>query len=118
MAQYGLTWAPAASENPSGGYEMFFVARDRDLGVQCIGRATASSPQGPFADSDGQPFLCQASVGGSIDPYLFEDAGNSYLIWKSDGANGTPQQLWSQPLETNQNGLLGSPSLLLSATSS
>lgn len=117
-AEYGLTWAPAVSQSPVGGYEMFFVARDRDLGLQCIGRATAPSPRGPFVDSDGQPFLCQTSLGGSIDPYLFEDAGNSYLIWKSDGANGMPQQLWSQLLDTNQNGLVGSPSLLLSATSS
>ena len=116
-AEVGLTWAPAVSDDPSGGYEMFFVARDRTLGVQCIGRATAPSPQGPFIDSNNQPFLCQTSLGGSIDPYVFEDAGTSYLIWKSDGANGAPQQLWSQPLDTNQSALVGSPSLLLSATS-
>jgi len=117
-AQTGFTWAPAVVKSPTGGYEMFFAARDREQGVQCIGMAVSASPPGPFVDTSAEPFLCQRSLGGSIDPYVFVDGGYRYLIWKSDGANGKPQQLWSQSLSANDSSLTGTPSLLLSATSS
>jgi len=113
----GYTWAPAVVANPGGGYEMFYAARDRALGVECIGRATSSSALGPFIDSDAQPFLCQSALGGSIDPYVFVSGGSSYLIWKSDGENGAPQQVWSETLNPLNTSLVGEASLLLSATS-
>ncbi len=113
----GYTWAPAVASDPSGGYEMFYAARDRASGLQCIGRATSSTPGGPFIDPSQQPFLCQSSLGGSIDPYVFADGGSDYLIWKSDGAGGRPQQLWSQQLDAANDAPVGTSSLLLSATS-
>jgi hypothetical protein len=106
------------AKDPIGGYEMFFAARDAHSDVQCIGLATSSTPLGPFVDRSDRPFLCQTSFGGSIDPYVFADDGSDYLVWKSDGANGQPQQLWSQQLNASDSGLVGSSSLLLSATSS
>jgi len=112
----GATWAPAASAMPGGGYELFYAARDRALSTECIGRATSSSPAGPFVDADPEPFLCQPSLGGSIDPYVFSDQGVAYLVWKSDGANGALQQVWSEVLSPGDTGLVGVPSLLLSAT--
>ena len=115
-AEPGATWAPAAAVDPAGGYELYFAARDRVLGTQCIGRAVADTPAGPFVDSSPQPFLCQPSLGGSIDPYLVSDQGVHYLVWKSDGANGALQQVWSQTLAAHDDALLGAPSLLLSAT--
>ncbi len=117
-ARTGYTWAPAVARNPTGGYEMFYSALDSQLGLMCIGRALSASPLGPFVDLSKQPYLCQSSLGGSIDPYVFSDHGANYLIWKSDGANGKPQQLWSAQLDVNQDALAGDPSLLLSATSS
>jgi hypothetical protein len=96
---------------------MFYSALDSQLGLMCIGRAVSATPLGPFVDASTQPFLCQSSLGGSIDPYVFSDHGTDYLIWKSDGAGGKPQQLWSEQLGANQGALVGVPSLLLSATS-
>jgi beta-xylosidase len=114
----GFTWAPSVAVDPTGGYQMFFAALDTTSGIECIGRATSASPRGPFVDRADHPFLCQAALGGSIDPYVFTTGGTNYLIWKSDGANGAPQQLWSQQLDSTDAALVGSPSLLLSATSS
>lgn len=113
----GYTWAPSVAADPTGGYEMFFAARDRELGLQCIGLARSPSPLGPFHDTSTRPFLCQTALGGSIDPAVFADDHTDYLLWKSDGANGTPQQLWSQPLDATDSAVVGTPSLLLSATS-
>ena len=117
-AKAGFTWAPAVAHSPTGGYEMFYSARDPQLGTLCIGRAVSATPLGPFVDASKQPYLCQTSLGGSIDPYVFSAHGTDYLIWKSDGANGKPQQLWSERLDANHDALVGVPSLLLSATSS
>jgi beta-xylosidase len=117
-ASPGYTWAPAVAVDPSGGYQLFYAALARTSGLECIGRATSASPAGPFVDTGGQPFLCQTALGGSIDPSLFTDDGTDYLVWKSNGADGQPQQLWSQALNGRDDGLVGSSSLLLSATSS
>ncbi|MGD0880647.1 MAG: glycoside hydrolase family 43 protein [Acidimicrobiales bacterium] len=112
----GDTWAPAVAPDPSGGFEMFYAARDAELGIQCIGRAVSRSPLGPFVDTSRQPFLCQVALGGSIDPYVMADGGTDYLVWKSDGANGAPQQVWSERLSDGDDALVGVPSLLLSAS--
>jgi beta-xylosidase len=117
-ASPGYTWAPAVAADPSGGFEMFYAAEERSSGLECIGRATSASPEGPFVDRGRQPFVCQTSLGGSIDPYVFTDGGTDYLIWKSDGADGQPQQLWSEELGEGDRALVGSSALLLSATSS
>jgi hypothetical protein len=114
----GSTWAPSAARDPSGGYELFYTARDRATGLECIGRATSASPLGPFIDHANRPFLCQVSLGGSIDPYLFADNGTDYLVWKSDGAAGQPQQLWAQQLQAGDTALVAASALLLSASSS
>jgi len=112
----GFTWAPAVAPDPDGGYEMYFAARDRALGLECIGRAVARTPFGPFVDPSHWPFLCQATLGGSIDPYVFRDGSADYLVWKSDGSNGAPQRIWAQSLARGDTALTGSPQLLLSAT--
>jgi RND superfamily putative drug exporter len=112
----GFTWAPAVARDPSGGYQLYFAARDGALGVECIGRALARTPVGPFSDPSRWPFLCQASLGGSIDPYVFHDGGRDYLIWKSDGENGSPQRIWAQVLDEGDTAVLGSALPLLSAT--
>ena len=60
-------------------------------------RGDGRVPTGPYVDHSGQPVVCDngvdtaptidaADYGGSIDPDIFTDhAGNSFLLWKSDG---------------------------------
>jgi hypothetical protein len=113
-ATFGFTWAPSVSRTSSGTYVMFYTARQASSGLQCIGRATALSPTGPFLDLNLGPVVCQSSDGGSIDPDIFTDSdGQSYLTWKSDGdSNGDLSGIWSEPLDGNLS-LTGSPHLLL-----
>jgi GH43 family beta-xylosidase len=114
-AQPGFTWAPDVHQFGST-YVMYFTAGVVANGRQCIGVATGSSPIGPFTATD-TPFICQLSMGGSIDPRVFTDStGTSWMLWKSDqNANGasTPTTLWSQQLSTNGQTLVGTPTVLL-----
>ncbi|HEY3810027.1 MAG TPA: glycoside hydrolase family 43 protein, partial [Acidimicrobiales bacterium] len=113
-ATFGFTWAPTVARDSSGTYVMFYTAREASSGLQCIGRATALSPTGPFIDLSLAPVICQTGVGGSIDPDIFTDSdGTSYLTWKSDGdSNGDLSGIWAQPLDSTLS-LAGSPKLLL-----
>lgn len=43
--------------------------------------AVATDPAGPYVDAERHPFLCQRTVGGSIDPYVFSIAERRYLLW-------------------------------------
>jgi len=113
-ATFGFTWAPTVSQNASNQYVMFYSAKETSSGLQCIGRATALAPNGPFLDSNLGPVVCQTNVGGDIDPNIFTDSnGQSYLEWKSDGNSSSDLAgLWAQPLDSNFN-LIDSPKLLL-----
>jgi hypothetical protein len=110
-----LTWAPAVLAVGSR-YVLFFTARDRSSGRQCIGRAESSHPAGPFLDRSSSPFLCQPELGGSIDPSVARDEadGGLYLIWKNDGncCNGAVS-LWSQRLDSRAARVLGPRAALL-----
>jgi beta-xylosidase len=109
-----LTWAPSVLKISSG-YLMFYTARERSSGRQCIGRAEGSSPAGPFSDESDSPFLCQIELGGSIDPSTVQDStGQIYLIWKNDGnCCGAAVSLWAQRLSADGRSLIGAPSELL-----
>ena len=117
-AQTGFIWSPSVVADRGGGYELFFSAYDRTVKHQCIGRATAPSPLGPFVDDQQHPFLCQTALGGAIDPAVYSTHGIDYLVWKSDGEDGQPQEIWAQQLGVGDETLLGSPALLLVATQS
>ena len=59
---------------------------------------------GPYTDPNLEaPWLCQLSIGGSIDPCPFTDVdGQLYLLWKNDGnCCGNPVHIWAQPLQAN-----------------
>jgi hypothetical protein len=94
---------------------MYYVARADDAGKQCIGRATAAKPEGPFRDAASTPLICQASLGGSIDPNPFRAAdGALYLYWKNDGnCCGKPVHLWGQRLSADGSRLTGRPVALM-----
>ncbi len=115
-ASAGRTWAPSVAEDGTGDYVMFFTADDTQLETQCIGRAVATSPAGPFVDTSDSPAFCQADLGGDIDPDIYTDAaGHSDLLWKNDGNSiGVPSGIWSQPLDDTLTPT-GTPTMVLAA---
>lgn len=113
-ANQSLTWAPAVL--PRGeSYVLYYTARYRAVGRQCIGRAISSDPDSPFADDSTAPLVCQVELGGSIDPSPFVDGdGQAYLLWKNDGnCCNRPVGLWIQPLSADGLTLTGEPVELL-----
>lgn len=113
--QPGLTWAPEVVRL-RGAYLLYFTARDRKSGRQCIGVATAKTPAGPFTAQGSGPLVCQAGQGGSIDasPFVDQDA-KAYLLWKNDGncCNQTTS-IYLQPLSADGLKLTGKASTLIS----
>ena len=117
----GLTWAPSVLALGPSTFVMFYTARDTAAGFQCISRAVATSPAGPYVDSSTAPFECQVSGSesfcGSIDPSPFVDSsGALYLLWKSDenaSACAKPPRLWSAPLNADASAMTGPPTALL-----
>lgn len=105
-AMPGDTWAPAVLQvGPS--YVLYYTVKDQAGGQECISDALASDPTGPFVDSSTAPLECQTTLGGSIDPDAFVDAGGqAYLVWKSEGGGGQPPTIWSQPLDAAGTGFL------------
>jgi Glycosyl hydrolases family 43 len=103
-----LTWAPAVLRRGST-YLLYYTARERATGTQCISFASAPSPAGPFVDRSSSPFLCQRDLGGSIDPSVFVDGdGAAYLTWKSEGETvGGTAQLWASRLHPSGLALRG-----------
>lgn len=91
----GLTWAPDVSKVGER-YLMLYVARHESSGLQCLSRAWANTPEGPFIDSSKEPFICQSDIGGTIDPHLFvSTSGKRYMYFKNDGnAVGVETKIW------------------------
>ncbi|HEY0701039.1 MAG TPA: family 43 glycosylhydrolase [Micromonospora sp.] len=108
-AQGGLTWAPDVSRRSDGTYLLYYTARSRAVGRQCIGAALASSPVGPFTPVGTNPLVCNGAEGGDIDAASFVDStGLRYLLYKDDGnAIGQPTSLWLQPVAADGITLTG-----------
>lgn len=113
-ADRNRTWAPSVLARGSS-FVLYYAARHRASGHQCISTATASRPEGPFVDDSAGPFLCQHEQGGSIDPSPFVDAnGQAHLLWKSEGETvGRQAELWSAPLRGDGRALAGVSSALV-----
>jgi len=99
-ADSGLTWAPEVIRTAAGKYVLYYTARRDGTGRQCIGRAVADTPRGPFVDDADEPLVCELDEGGSIDASPFVDVnGSLYLYWKNDGnAIVQPTNLYGQRL--------------------
>ncbi|GIG92242.1 family 43 glycosylhydrolase [Plantactinospora endophytica] len=97
-ASGGLTWAPDVSARADGRFLLYYTARSRAVGRQCIGAALATSPLGPFTAVGTAPLVCNGDEGGDIDASSFVDGtGLRYLLYKDDGnAIGQPTSLWLQ----------------------
>ncbi len=115
-----LTWAPSVVKR-DGRWVLYYTTADASSGFQCIGRAVATRPEGPFVDDSPRPLICQ-TVGemrlcGSIDPSPFVDAdGKLYLLWKSDenaSACRAAARLWSQRLTDDGLATMGAASALV-----
>ncbi len=108
----GKTWAPEVLARDDGTFVLYYTANG---GSQCIGRAVASAPAGPFTDEWQEPLVCQRSEGGSIDAHPFRDDDRSlYLLWKNDGnALGQPTHIYAQRLSDDGTQLTGEPARLV-----
>ncbi len=90
-----------------------------DTGFDCLSVATAttlSPTDAVFTDMSSGPLVCDASMGGAIDPSPFVDSrtGMAYLVWKSnDGGSSQDAIIWSQQLSADGMSLVGSPTQLL-----
>lgn len=104
----GKTWAPEVLARDDGTYVLYYTANG---GGQCIGRAVADAPEGPFLDPWKEPLVCQRLEGGSIDASPFrDDDGQLYLYWKNDGnAVGHATWIWAQRLSPDGLELVGTP---------
>jgi hypothetical protein len=97
-------WAPTVGRFGAR-WAMFFGADRRNPpqpnNPQCIGRAWATNPEGPFVP-EPQPFTCGlGQVGGALDPELTSDArGNQFLLV---AFSDTQAPLHSIPLNANAN---------------
>ncbi len=102
----GAAWAPSMIE-VDGRFYLFYAAWDPSVGHYCIGVAEGTDPVGPYVDHSTGPVLCQANLGGSIDPDVYQDAsGRYYLAWKNnDGLGSTsPATLWSAAVSFDGDG--------------
>ena len=115
----GRTWAPEIIDSASGGYLLFYSAADRASGIQCVGRAVADAPAGPYLDDSPTALVCSPDQGGAIDASPFRDSdGSLWLVWKNDGnAIGADTWLWSQRLTDDGLHLVGEPTRLFEQTS-
>jgi hypothetical protein len=111
-----LVWAPAVLPT-SAGYVMYVTVPDAATGRECIAAEAATSPAGPYRDTSGGPLVCQADLGGSIDPMIVRDGGGQlHLLWKNDGnCCRIPVALWSQEVTPSGLRVIGPPHRLLSA---
>lgn len=113
-AREGWTWAPEVIRNGNA-YLLYFTAKERSSGQQCVGVAQASDPRGPFTSQATEPLVCQRETGGTIDPHAFRDAdGQLYLYYKNDGnAVRRPTDIFAQRLSADGLSLTGEPVALL-----
>jgi beta-xylosidase len=114
-AMTGKTWAPEVLARDDGRHVLYYTATSSSLAAQCIGRAVARSPGGPFVDSSRRPLVCQKEEGGSIDasPFRAPD-GTLYLLWKNDGnCCGLSTYIYSQRLSANGLELVGKATRLV-----
>lgn len=88
-------WAPTVAQFAGGRWIMFFAA-DRinppdPNNPQCIGRAFATSPAGPFTP-ESRALYCGGVDGtrGALDPELFVDPGGSIWLLVALGNTETP----------------------------
>jgi beta-xylosidase len=110
------TWGPSVHRVGTR-WVMYYSTLDARSGRECLGAASSDSPIGPFADDSAAPLVCQADLGGDIDPSVVDTGGSSLaLVWKNDGNSiGAPVGIWEQALSASGTAVTGSPVRLIGA---
>jgi beta-xylosidase len=114
-AQLGgsFVWAPEVIP-VADHYVMYYTARDTASDKQCVGVAVGATPDGHFKDSNDHPLVCQADLGGTIDPSPFRDGDKLYLYFKNDGnCCGITTRIYAQELSADGLQLQGTPTALI-----
>ncbi|MGI9579382.1 MAG: family 43 glycosylhydrolase, partial [Microthrixaceae bacterium] len=106
-------WAPTVGQL-AGRWVMFFATDRRNPpdpnNKQCIGRAWANSPAGPFV-AEPNPWNCGLNgTGGALDPQLFSDPFGRHFLLAAFGNTESP--IHSIPLDGNGNAA-GAPVAIL-----
>jgi Glycosyl hydrolases family 43 len=96
-------WAPTVARAGNGSYVAFFAAQRTDPPSyerrMCIGRAVATSPEGPYVP-EPVPFSCGFDgVTGAIDPSLFRGPDGTWYLHAS--FTSTPGHIYSYVLDGN-----------------
>ena len=97
-------------------YDAAQAGHASDSGFDCLSVATAPSispTNAAFTDSSSGPLLCQANLGGAIDPapYIDPATGIPWLVWKSnDGGSSQPARIWTEELNGSGTGFLAGTS--------
>lgn len=103
-------WAPSISYF-SGKYFLHYSAM-KPGGQWCIGRATASSPMGPF--SNQQEFACPPAGRWAIDPDVFVESSEVYLTYRDDAiASGVETGISAVKLNSDGHAIWGTRKDLL-----
>jgi len=118
-AQAGVstkTWGPMVHQ-VAGGWVLYYSTEAASTRLECLGAAFSTSPTGPFTDTSSAPLVCQAALGGDIDPsVVVPTPGQLALVWKNDGnASGEPVGIWEQSLAPDGRSTTGTPVRLIGA---
>ena len=102
-------WAPEVMK-AGDQYLLYYTARDKQSGKQCVGVAVSDKPEGKFKDTRDAPLVCQTDQGGTIDPSPFRDGEQLYLYFKNDGnCCGYPTYIYVQKMAPDGQSLQGDP---------
>lgn len=105
----GHTWAPSALA-VGGQYVLYYTVRDARTNLQCISRAVAATPGGPYVDTSTDPLVCGSRE--AIDPEAVRGAdGTPVLLWKRE----RPASIHAQALTPDGLALAGPERELLHA---
>ncbi|MGZ4678395.1 MAG: glycoside hydrolase family 43 protein [Acidimicrobiia bacterium] len=108
-ATRGRTWAPSVLARP-GGYVLYYAVNETATGHQCISRAVATQPKGPYVDTSAGPLTCGDREAIDPDPVIASD-GNPFLLFKREH----PATIVSQALTADGLALVGPERELLHA---
>jgi len=117
----GFQWGPSVWARPDGRFVLYYstpapAAAPGQPRRQCISRAVADAPAGPFTDDSTAPFICPLAQGGAIDPSVFVEGTTPYLLWKADGnCCDLPTSISSQQLSSDGLTVAAAPHQLITA---